>query len=59
MVPFLEQVKDVKSVPYASTWPQLLAYADKEFEHICKGTVTVEAGLADIQKQADSLGVGK
>ena len=59
MVPFLEQVKDVKSGPYASTWPQLLAYADKEFEHICKGTITVDAGLADIQKQADSLGAGK
>lgn len=59
MAPFLEQVKDVKSVPYASTWPQLLSYSDKVFEHICKGSVTVDAGLADIQKQADSLGVGK
>ena len=58
MVPFLEQVKDVKSVPFASTYPQLLAYADKIFEQICKGQVSVDDGLKEIQQQADSLGTG-
>ncbi|NEM91059.1 extracellular solute-binding protein [Galbitalea soli] len=55
---FGEQLKSVKQLPSASTWPQVSAAADATWEQIVKGSTSVSSGLAALQAKATSLGMG-
>lgn len=55
---FGTQLETAKSVPATTTWVQVAAAGDAMLEKIRLGQLTPADGLADLQKTADSLGLG-
>ncbi|CAL8977746.1 hypothetical protein CELL_02651 [Cellulomonas sp. T2.31MG-18] len=55
---FGAQLKDVKSPPNVATWTHVSAAADAALESMTRGGVDPATALANLQKQADQIGVG-
>lgn len=55
---FGTQLETAKSVPATTTWVQVAAAGDAMLEKIRLGQQTPADGLAELQKTADSLGLG-
>ncbi|NDL59436.1 sugar ABC transporter substrate-binding protein [Phytoactinopolyspora mesophila] len=56
---FGEQLDDVRSLPMATTWPELSAAADTAVEQIYRGGKDAALALEELQASADSLGTGR
>lgn len=59
LVAFGEQLKNAKAAPTISTWQQVSSVADSEVEKIYRNAESVDAGLKNMQSQADGIGLGK
>jgi len=59
LAPFLEQMKNVKPMPSASTWNEVSTMLGKELEQVARGKETAADAMKNAQKQADSIGTGK
>lgn len=55
---FADQLADSKAPPAIPTWAQVSAVIDQELEKVTRGDQTVDAALAAIQQQADTIGTG-
>lgn len=55
---FAEQLADSKAPPAIPTWAQVSALIDQELEKVTRGDQTVDAAIAAIQQQAESIGTG-
>lgn len=56
---FGDQLERAQGVPAFTTWAQVSSAADRIFEQIAKGQVSVDDGLSSLQSEADSIGVGE
>jgi multiple sugar transport system substrate-binding protein len=54
--PFLEQLKNVRPLPAVSTWNEVSTLLGKAMESVARGKESAAAAMADVQKQADSIG---
>lgn len=55
---FGEQLTDAKAPPVVATWAQVNSAGETVVEQIARGAVSIEDGLAELQKQADAIGMG-
>jgi multiple sugar transport system substrate-binding protein len=55
---FRTQLKTAQSGPNTTTWRQVTAVLDTEFEKVAKGVSSPEAALQEIQKRAAAIGTG-
>ena len=55
---FGDQLKNTMAPPAVSTWAQVSSAADRILEQINKGQLSVDAGLKNLQSEADSVGMG-
>ncbi len=55
---FGEQLNDTQAPPTVSTWAQVNSAGETVIEKINRGTISVSDGLAELQKQADTIGMG-
>lgn len=58
LMAFHKQLSSTHSMPVTTTWGQMGSAADKVYEKICKGQISVDDGLKQMQQQADSIGTG-
>ena len=58
LAPFGEQLKTAVSPPMTTTWMQISAEGDRQFERMVQGVATVPDALAALQAFADSVGMG-
>lgn len=56
---FGDQLEHAQGVPAFTTWAQVSSAADRTFEQIAKGQVSVADGLKSLQSEADSIGIGE
>lgn len=56
---FGDQFEHAQGVPAFTTWAQVSSAADRTFEQIAKGQVSVADGLKSLQSEADSIGIGE
>ena len=56
---FRTQLKTAQSGPNTTTWRQVTAVLDAEFEKVAKGVSSPEAALQEIQKRAATIGTGQ
>jgi multiple sugar transport system substrate-binding protein len=56
LAPFLQQLKNVRPAPAVSTWSEVSTLLGKAMESVARGRQTAADALADVQKQADSIG---
>jgi multiple sugar transport system substrate-binding protein len=56
---FRTQLKTAQSGPNTTTWRQVTAVLDAEFEKVAKGVSAPEAALQEIQKRASAIGTGQ
>jgi multiple sugar transport system substrate-binding protein len=56
---FREQLKTAQGGPNTTTWRQVTAVLDAEFEKVAKGVSTPEAALQAIQQRASTIGTGE
>ncbi|PWC08341.1 sugar ABC transporter substrate-binding protein [Mycetocola zhujimingii] len=56
---FREQLESATPAPPTTTWVQVSAVVDKEFEKVAKGQSSPEDALKTIQTQADKIGTGQ
>lgn len=55
---FGEQLTDAKAPPMVPTWAQVNSAGETVVERILRGAVSIEDGLAELQAQADAIGMG-
>ena len=56
---FGDQLEHAQVVPAFTTWAQVSSAADRIYEQIAKGQVSVGDGLKSLQSEADSIGIGE
>lgn len=56
---FGDQLEHAQGVPAFTTWAQVSSAADRIYEQIAKGQVSVGDGLKSLQSEADSIGIGE
>ncbi len=54
---FYTQLQSISAPPQLATWPQVTAEADRQLERMIVGGVPVADALAELQRQADSIGM--
>lgn len=59
LAPFGVQLETAQSVPATTTWSRVAAAGDTTLEQISQGQSTPQEALADLQANADSIGVGE
>lgn len=57
-VTFGEQLQSTRTAPSLTVWPEVSSAADTQIEQIMLGVISAKDGLAAIQAEADSLGLG-
>ena len=55
---FGEQLKSTEAPPAVPTWEQVAAVIDADVEKAVKGAMPVDEAVADMQRQAESIGTG-
>jgi multiple sugar transport system substrate-binding protein len=55
---FRKQLETAKATPVSTRWTRVVAAGDKVLEQIRRGTVNVPDGLAKLQSDASSIGMG-
>ena len=58
LAPFGEQLKTAVSPPLTTTWMQISAEGDRQFERMVQGVATVPEAMKALQTFADSVGMG-
>ncbi|GAA1121158.1 extracellular solute-binding protein [Kribbella jejuensis] len=56
---FRDQLTTAQSGPNTTTWRQVTAVLDAEFEKVAKGVSTPQAALKEIQQRASTIGTGE
>jgi multiple sugar transport system substrate-binding protein len=59
LAPFGVQLETAQSVPATTTWSRVAAAGDTALEQISQGQTTPQEALAELQANADSIGVGE